>query len=151
MPFGLESAGATHQRAMKLIFHDLIGQYMEVYIDDVVVKSVDFQNYLANLEQAFLKIRKYSLKIIPGKCAFGVSAGNFIRFLVHQKEIKVDKNKVKAMLEARPLVNKKELQSLIGKINFMRRFITNSISKLKAFSPLLRLKQAEEFIWSSKQ
>ena len=55
-------SGATYQGAMNLIFHDLIGKYMEVYIDNVVVKLADFQNHLANLEQAFLKMRKYSLK-----------------------------------------------------------------------------------------
>ena len=124
---------------------------MEIYIDDVVGKLFDFQNHLANLEQAFLKIRKHSLKMNLAKCAFGVSVGNFLRFFVHQKGIEVDNNKVKAVLDVRPPVNKKELQSLLGKINFMRRFIANSAGKLKAFSPLLRLKQAKEFIWGSKQ
>ena len=54
-------------------------------------------------------------------------------------------------MEVRPPINKKELQSLIGKINFTRRFITNSASKMKAFSPFLKLKQAEKFIWNSEQ
>ena len=80
------------------------------------------------------------------KCAFEVSIGNFLGFLVHQKGIKMNKNKVKAMLEARAPINEKELQSLRGKINFMRSFITNSTSKMKAFSPLLRLKKVDEFI-----
>ena len=93
----------------ELIFRDLIGRCMEVYIDDVVIKSTDFQNHLANLEQAFLKMRKYFPKMNPAECAFGVSTGNFLGFLVHQKGIDVDKNKVKAMLEARPLINKKRI------------------------------------------
>ena len=80
---------------------------MEVYIDDVVMKSTDFQNHLANLGQAFLRMRKHYLKMNLAKCAFRVSAGNFLRFLVHQKDM--DKNKVKTMLEVRPLVNEKEL------------------------------------------
>ena len=137
MPFGLNNARATYQRAT--IFHDLIGQYMEIYIDDMVVKLADFKGHLANLEQAFLKMRKYLLKMNLAKSAFGVLAGNFLGLLIHQKGIKVNKNKAKAMLEARPPANKKELQSLIGKINFMRRFIANSAGKLKAFSPLLSL------------
>ena len=95
-------------------------------------------------------MRKHSLKMNFAKCAFGVSAGNFLEnfleFLVHQKGIDMDKNKVKTVLEVGLLVNQKELQSLIGKINFMRRFITNSTSKLKDFLPLPRLKQAKEFI-----
>ena len=87
----------------------------------------------------------------PAKCAFGVLAGNFIGFLVHQKGIEKDKNKVKTVLEVIPRVNKKELQSLIGKINFMRRYIANSIGKMKAFSPFLRLNQVKEFIWGNEQ
>ena len=78
------------------------------------------------------------------KCSFGVLARNFFQFLVHQQGIKVDRNKVKVVLEARPPANKKELQSRIGKINFMRRFVGNLVGKVKAFSPLLRLKQAEK-------
>ena len=82
----------------------------------------------------------------PAKCAFGVLAGSFLGFLVHSQGIEVDKNKAKAVLEARSPRNKKELQSLIGKVNFLRRFITNSVGKMKAFSPLLRLKSVEDFI-----
>ena len=61
------------------------------------------------------------------KCAFGVSVGNFLGFLVHSQGIEVDKNKVKAALEAGPPKTKKELQSLIGNVNFLRRFIANSV------------------------
>ena len=85
-------------------------------------------------------MKKYSLKMNPAKCVFGVSAENFLGFSVYQKGIEVDENKVKAVLEAKPPINKKELQSLIGKIKFIKRFIANSASKIKAFSPLLRLK-----------
>ena len=76
----------------------------------------------------------------------GVSVGNFLGFLVHSQGIEVDKNKAKAMLEARPPRNKKELQSLICKVNFLRRFVANLAGKMKAFSPLLRLKSTEDFI-----
>ena len=73
------------------------------------------------------------------KCAFGVPTGNFFGFLVHQKGIEVDKDMVKAILEAMSPQNK-ELQSLIGKINFLRRFIANLASKMKVLSPLLKVK-----------
>ncbi|XP_068336619.1 uncharacterized protein [Pyrus communis] len=75
MPFGLKNAGATYQRAMNMIFHDLIGTIVEVYIDDVVVKSKRRQTHLDDLRQAFLRMRKNNLKMNPAKCAFGVSAG----------------------------------------------------------------------------
>ena len=78
------------------------------------------------------------------KYAFGVPADNFLGFLVHSQGIEVDKNKAKAMLEARPLRNKKELQSLIGKVNFLRRFIANSVGKMKAFLASIEVKISRE-------
>ena len=114
MPFGLKNAGATYQRAMNLIFHDMIGKFMEVYIDDVVFKSQDFNTHLKNLEKAFLRMRKHKLKMNPLKCAFGVQAGNFLGFLVHNRGIEIDQNKAKAIMQAKPPSNKKELQRFLG-------------------------------------
>ena len=74
----------------------------EVYIDDIVVKSQDFDKHLENLEKAFIKMRKYQLKVNPLKCAFGITAGNFLGFLVHNRSKEVDKNKAKAILQAKP-------------------------------------------------
>ena len=82
----------------------------------------------------------------PLKCVFVVTAGNFLGFLVH-RGIEVDKNKAKAILQAKPPSNKKELQRLLWQINFLRRFIANVVGKTKVFSPLLRLKDHEAFIW----
>ena len=73
----------------------------------------------------------------PLKCAFGVTAGNFLGFLVHNQGIEVDKNKVKAILQAKPPSNKKELQRLLWQINFLRRFIANVAGKTKVFSHFL--------------
>ncbi|KAM0974948.1 hypothetical protein ACFX2C_018052 [Malus domestica] len=93
MPFGLKNAGATYQRAMNAIFHDLIGQSMEVYIDDIVVKFKTEEQHLVDLRQALIRMRIHKLKMNPKKCAFGVRAGNFLGFLVHQRGVEVDKNK----------------------------------------------------------
>ena len=147
MPFGLKNAGVTFQRAINFIFHELIGGCMEVYIDNLVVKSTNFNQHLRDLEQAFTKIRRHQLKMNPTKCAFG----HFWGFLVHHRGIKVDSNKAKAILEARPPRNKKELQSLIGKVNFFRRFIANSAGKLKAFTSLLKLRAADQFVCGQEQ
>jgi hypothetical protein len=65
MTFGLKKAGATYQRAMNLIFHDLLGMILEVYIDDLVVKSAEFVEHLADLRLVFKKMRKYKLRWIP--------------------------------------------------------------------------------------
>jgi hypothetical protein len=73
MTFGLRNAGATYQQAMNLIFHDLLGILMEVYIDDMVIKSACFMDHLADLKVALERMRKYGLRMNPLKCAFGVS------------------------------------------------------------------------------
>ncbi|CAL2229814.1 unnamed protein product [Prunus armeniaca] len=150
MPFGLRNAGATYQRAMNSIFHDMIGHSLEVYIDDVVIKSPEEGNHIPNLRRAFLRMRQHKLKMNPKKCVFGVQAGNFLGFLVHQRGIEIDKNKAKSIIEALPPWNKKELQSLLGKINFLRRFISNSAGKVQPFSSLLRLKQEHTFKWEEQ-
>ena len=98
MPFGLKNTGAIYQRGMNSIFHDIIRKYMEVYVDDIVVKSQDFDKHLENLEKAFIRMRKHQLKMNPLKCAFGITVGNFLGFLVHNRGIEVDKNKAKAIL-----------------------------------------------------
>ena len=70
MTFGLKNAGATYQRAMNLIFHDLLGVILEVYIDDIVIKSAGLGNHLADLRLALERMRRYGLRMNPLKCAF---------------------------------------------------------------------------------
>jgi hypothetical protein len=86
MTFGLKNAGATYQRAMNLIFDDLIRVIMEVYIDDIMIKSTAHKSHLADLRLAFERMRRYGLKMNPLKCAFGVSAGKFLGFIIHDKD-----------------------------------------------------------------
>jgi hypothetical protein len=87
----------------------------------------------------------------PNKCAFGVSAGEFLGFLVHEGGIEVGKKSMKAVDEVVPPINLKELQSLLSKINFVRRFISNLSQKVLPFSPLLMLKKDQKFIWGDEQ
>ncbi|KAM1052732.1 hypothetical protein ACFX2J_000318 [Malus domestica] len=147
MPFGLKNAGATYQRAMNAIFHDLIGQSMEVYIDDIVVKSKTEEQHLEDLRQALARMKIHKLKMNPKKCEFGVRAGNFLGFLVHQRGVEVDKNKSRAIMESPSPTNKVQLQRLLGKINFLRRFFANLAGKIQPLTPLLRLKDKENFEW----
>jgi hypothetical protein len=84
MSFGLKNASATCQRAMNYIYHDLIGKLVEIYIDDVVVKSTSTEEHLGDLRQVFEQTRRFRLKMNPKKCTFGVSPGQFLGFLVHE-------------------------------------------------------------------
>ena len=83
MTFGLKIGGATYQRAMNFIFHEFIGKLVKIYIDDVVVKYGDFTKHLADLRKVLECTRKHGLKMNHNKCAFGVSAGQFLGFMVH--------------------------------------------------------------------
>jgi hypothetical protein len=144
MTFGLKNAGATYQRAMNLIFHDLLGIIVEVYIDYIVVKSA---SHLADLRLAFEKMRQYKLMMNPLKCAFGVSAGKFLVFIVHEKGIEIDPKKIEAIQSVKAPTCKKDLQKFLGKVNYLRRFICNLSGKVNAFTPLLRLKNDVDFTW----
>jgi hypothetical protein len=129
MPFGLKNVGATNQRAMSSMFHDFIEDFMQVYIDDIVVKSSSEDKHLDHLRRSIERMRQYGLKMNPLKCAFGVCAGDFLGFVVHKKGIEINQNKTKAIMETKAPSTKKELQSLLGKINFLRWFISNLSGK----------------------
>jgi hypothetical protein len=91
MTFGLKM---PYQRAMNLIFHDLLEIILEIYIDDVVVKSDSMDNHLANLCLALERMHRYGLKMNLLKCVFGVSAGKLLGFIIHEHGIKIDPTKI---------------------------------------------------------
>lgn len=82
-------------------------------------------------------MRKYGLKMNLLKCVFCVSACDFVGYVVHKNGIEINHNKMKAILSTKPLTTKKQLQSLLGKINLLRRCISNLSSKTEVFSQLL--------------
>ena len=97
MAFGLKNARATYQRVMNLIFHDLLGIILEVYIDNIIIKSTSLSHHLAELRLVLERMRQYGLKMNPLKCAFGVSAGKFLAFIIQEKGIEIDPKRIEAM------------------------------------------------------
>ena len=83
MPFGLKNVGATYQRLVNRMFQKQIGASMEVYIDDMLVKSTIAELHITHLPEAFEILREYNMKLNPAKCAFGVSVGKFLGFIVN--------------------------------------------------------------------
>ena len=90
MLFGLKNVGATYQRMVTKIFRPLIGTSMEVYINDMLVKSKERPDHTRHLQEVFELLRKHSTKLYPLKCAFSVSSGKFLRFMVTQRGIKAN-------------------------------------------------------------
>jgi hypothetical protein len=124
MTFGLKNAGATYQRAMNLIFHNLLRVLMEVYINDVVVKSVGFEEHMTNLKLSLERMKKYGLRMNPLKCAFRVTSGRFLGFIVHEHGIQIDPKIIDSIRKIGEPVCKKDVQELL-KINYLRHFISN--------------------------
>jgi hypothetical protein len=151
MTFGLKNAGTTYQRAMNYIYYDLIGKLVEIYIDDVVVKSTSIRGHLGDLRQVFERTRRFRLKMNLKKCTFGVSAGQFLGFLVHERGIKISLKSQEAVRKMVPPSMKRELKQLIGKINFIRRFISNLSRQIEPFMDLVKIKAYEEFHWGAQQ
>jgi hypothetical protein len=116
MPFGLKNAGATYQRLMNRMFHDQIGRNVEVYVNDMLVKSKEEDNHLDDVGETFETLRKYQMKLNPSKCAFGVYSGKFLGFMVSQRGIEANLDKIKAILEMQPPKTTKEIQRLMGRV-----------------------------------
>ena len=114
MPFGLKNARATYQRLVNHMFRPQIGRNVEVYVDDMLVKSQDKGKHLDDLQETFNTLKQYNMRLNPSKCAFGVSSGKFLGFMVSHKGIEANPNKIQAILNMEPPRNIKEIQSLTG-------------------------------------
>jgi hypothetical protein len=146
MTFGLKNAGAMYQKAMNLIFHDLLRVLMEVYINDVVVKSVSFKEHMTDLRLLLERRKKYGLQMTPLMCAIGVTSGRFLGFVVHEHDIQIDPKRIEFIRKIGESVYKRNVQKLLGKINYLRHFISNLARQVESLFPLIRLKH-DEFTW----
>ena len=123
MSVGIKNAGAT-MRAMTTIFYNMIHKEIEVYVDDVMIKSREGSDHLTCLRKFFDRLYRYSLKLNPTKCAFGVPAKKLLGFIVSRKGIDLDPSKIKATQELPLPKTRKEVMSFLGRLNYISRFIT---------------------------
>ena len=138
MPFRLKNAGATYQRLVNKMFQKQIGASMEVYIDDMLVKSTTAELHIAYLYEAFQILREYNMKLNPAKCAFGVSAGKFLGFIVNNRGIEANPDKIMVVLDMPPPSNIKEVQRLTGRIVALSRFVSKASDKCQPFFQVLK-------------
>ena len=146
MPFGLKNAGATYQRLVNRMFQKQIGATMEVYIDDMLVKSTTAGLHIAHLSETFQILRDYNMKLNPAKCAFGVSAGKFLGFIVNHRGIEANPDKIKALLDMPSPSGIKEVQRLTGRIAALSRFVSRASDKCQPFFQVLK----KAFQWDEK-
>ena len=146
MPFGLKNAGATYQRLVNRMFQKQIGATMEVYIDDMLVKSTVAGLHITHLFETFQILRDYNMKLNPAKCAFGVSAGKFLGFIVNHRGIEANPDKIKALLDMPSPTGIKEVQRLTGRITALSRFVSRASDNCQPFFQVLK----KAFQWDEK-
>ena len=146
MPFGLKNAGVTYQRLMNKMFAHQIGRNIQVYVDDMLVKSLCENDHLNDLQETFDTLRSYNMKLNPSKCVFGVTAGKFLGFMVFQRGIEVNSEKVRAILELEPPRTVKAVQSLNGKVVALNKFVFKVTDRCLPFFRILR----KSFEWTDE-
>lgn len=146
MPFGLLNAGPTFQRTMDYAFKGIRGKFIEIYQDDLTVFSKDTLDHVSHLKQVFERCREFGISLNPAKSAFGVSEGKLLGHIITKDGVKVDPQRVEAIKQVSLPQTKKALQSFLGQINVIRRFIPNLVEVIK---PILKvLKKDVKFEWS---
>jgi hypothetical protein len=120
---------------------------MEVYINNVVVKLLRIEDHITGLKLSLERMKKYRLQMNQQKFSFGVMSGKFLGFVVHEHDIQIDPKKIESISKIGEQVCKKDVQKLLGKINYLRCFISNLVGRVESLLPLVRLKHEEDFIW----
>jgi len=108
---------------MVALFHDMMHKEIKVYVDDMIAKSKTEEEHLVNLRKLFKRLCKYRLRLNPTKCTFGVKSGKLLSFIMSQKGIEVDPEKVKAILKMPEPPIEKQVRGFLGRLNYIARFI----------------------------
>ena len=128
------------------MFSKQIGRNMEVYVDDMFVKSREELTHLGDLKETFATLKQYQMKLNPTKCVFGVASGKFLGFMVSQRGIEANPEKVQAIINMTSPKTVKEVQKLTGRIATLNRFVSKATDKCLPF--FKTLKQA--FAWTDE-
>ena len=128
------------------MFAHWIRRNVQVYVDDMLVKSLCEEDHLDDLRETFNTLQSYNMKLNPNKCAFGVTTGKFLGFMVSQRGIEVNLEKIRAIMELEPPRTVKEVQSLNGKIAALNRFISRVMDRCLPFFRTLR----RSFEWTDE-
>ena len=148
MPFGIMNVGATFQRAMDIAFSEEKDKFVVIYLDDITVFSKIDEKHLQHLERVFLKCLKFGVSLNPKKPHFTLEEGKILGHIISKDGIKIDPARVEAIGQIALPRSKKEVQSFIGKVNFLRRFIIDCAENMRIITKMLR--KGNENRWSPK-
>ncbi|GKB73705.1 reverse transcriptase domain-containing protein [Tanacetum coccineum] len=149
MPFSLKNAGATYQRLVDRAFDNHVGRNMEVYVDDLVIKSHTEADMLRDIGETFRTLQKINMKLNPKKCTFGAVEGVFLGYTITSEGIKPCPNKTEAVLQLPSPRTIKEVQNLNGKLASLNIFLSKSAEKsFPLFKTLKRCIKKSNFCWT---
>ena len=123
---------------MDKVFSNHIGKIMEVYVDDMLIKTQSEDTLLSDLAQVFYTIRKHDMRLNPAKCTFAVEAGKFLGFMLTQREIEANPDKCRAILNMKSPTYVKEVQQLNGRLAALSRFLVGAAIRSLPFYATLR-------------
>ncbi|GJY25945.1 reverse transcriptase domain-containing protein [Tanacetum coccineum] len=151
MPFGLKNAGATYQRLVDKAFDSQVGRNIEVYVDDLVIKSYTEAEMIRDIEETFRTLRKINMKLNPKKCTFGAVEGMFLGYMISPDGIKPCPDKTEAVLQLPSPRTIKKVQSLNGKLASLNIFLSKSAEKsLPLFKTLKKFIKKSDFYCTPK-
>ena len=146
MPFSLKNVGSTYQKKMTRMFELQLGKNIEIYVDDMVVKSKMVTEQLGDLSDIFDVLRRHKLRLNASKCSFGMGLGKFLGYMVTHRGIEVNPDQIKAINDLKSPQNAKEVQKLTGMIAALNRFISRSADRCTPF--YLLINKWKGFEWS---
>ncbi|XP_048493061.1 uncharacterized protein LOC125493630 [Beta vulgaris subsp. vulgaris] len=149
MPFGLKNAGATYQKLVDKIFEHQKGWNVEVHVDDSIVKSLTEEEHVVDLEETFATLQQHQMKLNPKKCVFGVRSGKFLGFMVSERGIDANPDKVKVISDLPEPKSIRDIQRLTGRMAALTRFVSKSAEKALSFFKILR--GNKKFEWGDEQ
>jgi hypothetical protein len=148
MPFGLKNAGATYQRCMQACLKEQIGRNIEVYVDNIIIKIAKADSLHDDLRETFANLDRYSIKLNPKKCSFGVPTGQLLGYLISKRGIEGNPEKIQAIINMQPPKMLRHVQQLTGRLAALSRFISKLGEKALPFNWLLQ--KTDNFKWTEE-
>eukprot|EP00253_Pinus_taeda_P032972 PITA_32972 len=148
MPYGLMNAGATSKREMDIDFSKETDKAVVVYLDDITVFSKKEEDHLKHLEKILLKCKRFGISLNPTKSIFALTTGKLLGHIISEDGIRIDTNRVNAIQKVDLPRSRKEIQSFLGKVNFVRCFIPNFAEIVKDITRML--KKRVDIKWTAR-